>query len=93
MKNNPDSFFEEPLVPKVEARELALEVICRLLLWLADAPTLEDRGLRVTVALFCVRPDLINGATLEEVGELAGRTRQAVHKLVESFRSATGFES
>ncbi len=91
MKTNSDSFFAEPVDPRVEARALALEVICRLLLWMADAPTLEDRGLRTSVALYCVRPDLLDGATLEQIGEQTGRTRQHVHNLVESFRAATGF--
>lgn len=92
MKTKLDSFFIEPLDPRVEARELTLEAVCRLLLWMADAPTLEDRGLRTSVALYCVRPDLIDDATLERVGDLAGRTRQAVHKLADSFRLTTGFQ-
>lgn len=91
--NNDDLFFAEPINPRVEARALALEVICRLLLWTADAPTLEDRGLRVSVALYVVRPDLINGETLEQIGEQTGRTRQWVHKLTDSFRAATGLLS
>lgn len=91
MKTNDDSFFVEPLDSRQEARALALEVICRLLIWMADAPTLEDRGLRTSVALYCVRPDLIDGATLEHIGEQTGRTRQHVHKLADSFRLTTGF--
>lgn len=35
---------------------------------MADAPALEDRGLRTSVALYCVRPDLIDGVTLEQIG-------------------------
>lgn len=93
MKTNSDSFFAEPVDPRVEARALALEVICRLLLWIADAPTLEDRGLRASVVLYCVRPDLVDGATLEKIGEETGRTRQHVHNLAESFRLTTGFSS
>lgn len=92
MKNQPDSFFIEPTDPRTEARAQALEVVCRLLIWMADAPTLEDRGLRTSVALYCVRPDLIDGATLERIGDMAGRSRQAVHKLTGSFRLTTGFE-
>ena len=90
MKTNSDSFFAEPVDPRVEARALALEVICRLFLWMADAPTLEDRGLRTSVVLYCVRPDLVDGATLEKIGEQTGRTRQHVHKLADSFRLTTG---
>lgn len=90
MNSNHDSFFAEPVDPRVEARALALEVICRLLLWMADAPTLEDRGLRTSVALYCVRPDLVDGATLEKIGDSTGRTRQHVHHLADSFRLTTG---
>ena len=92
MKTNSDSFFIEPPDPRAEARELALEAVCRLLIWMADAPTLEDRGLRTSVALYCIRPDLIDHVTLERIGDMAGRSRQAVHKLAGSFRLTTGFE-
>lgn len=93
MKTNitDDSFFSEPLDPQAEARALAQEVLCRLFIWMAEGPNLEERGLRATVALYCVRPDLIDHATLEEIGDRAGRTRQAVHKLAENFRHSTGF--
>lgn len=92
MKNhNDDSFFAEPLDPRQEARALALEVICRLFIWMAEASSLDERGVRATVALYCVRPDLIDETTLEEVGEVSGRSRQAVHQLADSFREATGF--
>ena len=94
MKTNTtdDSFFAAPLDPQQEARALAQEVLCRLFIWIAEGLNLEDRGLRATVALYCVRPDLIDNATLEEIGDRAGRTRQAVHKLADSFRHSTGFE-
>lgn len=93
MKTNDDSFFADPVDPRVEARALALEVVCRLLLWMADAPTLEDRGLRTSVALYCVRPDLIDGETLEKIGEQTGCTHQWVHKLSDGFRLTTGLAS
>ncbi|MDE3084200.1 MAG: hypothetical protein KGJ37_03135 [Verrucomicrobiota bacterium] len=92
MKTHHDSFFVEPIDPRQEARSLTLEVICRLLLWMADAPTLEDRGLRTSVALYCVRPDLIDGATLEQIGGRTGRTRQHVHKLACNFRLSIGLK-
>lgn len=87
------AFFSEPTSPRDEGRAVALEVICHLLLWMADAPTLEDRGLRTSVALYCIRPDLIDGSTLEEIGELSGRTRQAVHQLADNFRGTIGLPS
>ena len=48
---------------------------------------------RTSVALYCVRPDLVDGATLEQIGEQTGRTRQHVHKLADSFRHSTGLAS
>ena len=77
MTTNNDSFFAEPSDPRQEARFLALEVICRLFIWMAEGPSLEERGVRATVVLYCIRPDLINEATLEEIGHMAGRSRQA----------------
>ena len=93
MTTNTDSFFAEPIDARQEGRDLALEVIRRLLIWIADASTFEDRGLRASVALYCVRPDLINGQTLEQIGSRSGRTRQHVHKLAESFRCTIGLKS
>ena len=90
MKNNNDSFFIDVTDSRQEARALAMEVVCRLLLWMADAPSIEDRGLRTSVALYCVRPDLIDGQTLARIGDVSGRTRQHIHKLADSFRRTTG---
>lgn len=88
-----DPFFAEEYDAQVAARAIARAAMARLFIWQADAPTLEDRGLRTTVALYCVRPDLIKAATLEEIGEATGRTKQWVHALAESFRHTTGFKS
>jgi len=93
MKNNDSSFFAEPIDHEKEARDKIITVVCRLFLWITDAPTLADRGLRASVVLYCVRPDLIDGITLEEIGDQAGYTRQLVHQLVRRFRRHSGFES
>ncbi|MBI5688609.1 MAG: hypothetical protein HZC55_00820 [Verrucomicrobia bacterium] len=88
--NHPDPFFAESPDACTAARLIANAVLARLLIWQADAPSLEDRGLRTTVALYCVRPDLIAAATLEEIGDRTGRTKQWVHALADSFRLTTG---
>ena len=93
MKNNNDSFFAEPVDARQEARSIALEVVCRLLIWMSEGASLEERGVRATVALYCIRPDLIGEATLEEIGHGAGRSKQAVHNLADSFRETTGMVS
>jgi hypothetical protein len=90
MKNNDDSFFAEPVDARREARFLAFESVTRLLIWLAEGTSLEERGVRGTVALYCLRPDLIGEATLEEIGHGGGRSRQSVHQLADSFRATTG---
>ncbi|HVT83274.1 MAG TPA: hypothetical protein VHM90_21725 [Phycisphaerae bacterium] len=87
-----DTFFSEPVNSRQEAMILATEVIRRLLIWMADGRTLEERGLRACVALYCIRPDLIDGTTLDRIGDQAGRSRQAVHKLAVAFRETTGLE-
>ena len=92
-ETNDSDFFTDPDDLRAEARALAVEALRRLLIWMADPATLEERGLRATVALYCVRPDLIDGVTLEEIGEWAGRTRQAIYKLADSFRLTTGLTS
>jgi hypothetical protein len=93
MKTNDDSSLTDHFDPIQAAGNLLAEAISRVLVWVVDAPTMKDRGLRMTVVLFCVRPDLINGATLQEIGETAGRTKQHVHKLAEEFRITTGLKS
>jgi hypothetical protein len=87
-----ESFFIEPTDPRHEALAMAADVICRLLIWMADGRTLEERGLRACVALYCIRPDLIDGMTLDGIGALAGCSRQGVHKLAIAFRQTTGLE-
>jgi hypothetical protein len=87
-----ESFFIEPADPRQDALAMAADVICRLLIWLADGRTLEERGMRACVALYCIRPDLIDGLTLYRIGALAGCSRQAVHKLAIAFRQTTGLE-
>lgn len=94
MKTNDDHFFALPIDPRVETRAMLLEGFSRLLIWMADGATLEERGLRASVALYCVRPDLLGTvSTMEALGEFAGETFQAVHKLAEEFRLAIGLES
>ena len=90
MKTNDDSFFAEPVDPSQEGHALALEVIARVLIWIAESATREERSVRATVALYCVRPDLLEESTLDEIGDNTGRSLQAIHKRAESFRTTTG---
>jgi hypothetical protein len=87
-----DPFFAEPFDPVQEGREQGFEVIRHLLVWMADAPTLEKRGLRATIALHCLRPDLVDGMTLENIGDEFGCTRQSVHVIARDFRKNMNLE-
>ncbi|WP_145928794.1 hypothetical protein OH491_16875 [Termitidicoccus mucosus] len=88
-----DAFFTDPVGPKAEARAMAAEAITHVLLWISEGTTLEQHGLRASLVLHQVRPDLIGGMTLEEIGGLAGCTRQTVHKLADDFRKNMGLVS
>ena len=90
---NTESFFTEPINIQQEAMAMASAVIRHLLLWMADGRTVAERGLRASVALYCIRPDLVDSVTLDQIGAQAGCSRQAVHKLANSFRSVTGLSS
>ncbi|OAM87996.1 hypothetical protein OH491_07420 [Termitidicoccus mucosus] len=88
-----DAFFQNPVDPKIEARAMAAEAIAHVLLWVSEGTTLEQRGLRASIVLRQVRPDLIGGMTLEALGEQAGCTPQTVHKLADDFRQSMGLVS
>ncbi|WP_145929004.1 hypothetical protein OH491_09270 [Termitidicoccus mucosus] len=88
-----DAFFQNPVDPKIEARAMAAEAIAHVLLWISEGTTLEQRGLRASIVLRQVRPDLIGGMTLEALGEQAGCTPQTVHKLADDFRQSMGLVS
>jgi len=77
--------FLEPLPNGHKSPRRTCEVLSR-------SSTLEQVGLRATVVLYCIRPDLIGGQSLEEIGLQAGCTRQAVKHLVADFRYTFGWE-
>jgi hypothetical protein len=49
--------------------------------------------MRATVALYCVRPDLINGLTLEQIGEMGGIGTKAVFSIAKDFRLSMGLSA
>ena len=84
--------FLEPLPGGNESTRQTCEVLSRTFVWIADGSILEQVGLRATVVLYCIRPDLIGGQSLEEIGLQAGCTRQTVKHLVADFRYTLGWE-
>ena len=93
MKTHDQLFFALPVDPCLEARAMLLESISRVFIWVADAATLEERGVRASVVLFCVRPDLIPETPMEELGERVGLSFHRIAQLAEEFRLTTGLES
>ena len=84
--------FLELLPNGNESPRRICEVLSRTLVWIADGSTLEQVGLRATVVLYCIRPNLIGGQSLEEIGLRAGCTWQAVEHLVADFCYTLGWE-
>jgi len=76
-----------------DERRRAGEFIERFILWLADSRTLRDRGLRATAALWAIRPDLVDGATLEKLAVAADCDPQALHRLAVDFRATLGIQT
>ena len=85
-----DAFFAEESDIANEARRQAVEVITRFLIWIAEGANAHNRETRTTIALYCVRPDLIGSPTLEQVGHTAGISEQAACKLAHDFRVSMG---
>jgi hypothetical protein len=76
IESDPDSDLSD-LVPKVS----------RLLGWLAEGGTAEQRGDRVTAMLFCIRPDFVEGRSLKF---MSNSSKQNLSKLVVDFRATFG---
>jgi hypothetical protein len=93
MKTNDDSFFTPAIDPRREARALLMDAMGQIFIWMTDAPSLVDRGLRASVVIYCVRPDLLDGKTLERIGDESDRTRQHIHNLAENFCLTIGLKS
>ncbi len=80
--------FLEPL-PTQEER--ICDVLSRTFGWVADADTVEQKGLRASVVLYCVRADLLGSATLEQLGAKTGTPQAVVDELVSDFCHSIGW--
>ena len=85
-----EKFFAEEIIIANEARRQALEVITRVLIWIVEGANAPSREVRATIAIHCVRPDLVGNLTLEQIGRAAGISGQAAHKLARDFRVSMG---
>ena len=82
----------DPIVADKEAEDFRNlgRVLAPVLVWVCQATTFADIGMRFKVFAYLLRSDLIGGATLEEIGGQNGVTRQAVNKLARDFEKTFG---
>jgi len=84
--------FLEPLPKADDCIPRICEVLSRTFGWVAEGGTVEQKGLRASVVLYCVRADLIGAGTLEELGAVAGFPQSAVETLVADFCHTIGWK-
>ena len=83
--------FLEPLPTPEDQLERICVVLSRTFGWVAQADTVEQKGLRASVVLYCVRADLLGQATLEQLGATTGTPQAAVDELVSDFCHSIGW--
>jgi hypothetical protein len=83
--------FLEPLPTPDDHLHRICEVLSRTFGWVAEADTVEQKGLRASVVLYCVRADLLGTDTLEELGANAGTPQAVVDELVPDFCHTIGW--
>ncbi|CAN5748028.1 hypothetical protein BH09VER1_BH09VER1_11690 [soil metagenome] len=84
--------FLEPAPTGSESIRRTCEVLSRTFGWVAEGDTVEQRGLRATVVLYCVRADLVGTSTLEEIGTRNGCPLAALERLVADFCHRIGWQ-
>jgi hypothetical protein len=83
--------FLEPLPASDDQVERICAVLSRTFGWVAEADTVEQKGLRASVVLYCVRADLLGSATLEQLGAKVGTPQRVVDELVSDFCHSIGW--
>lgn len=83
--------FLEPLPTAEDQLQRICEVLSRTFGWVAEADTVEQKGLHASVVLYCVRADLLGSATLEHLGATTGTPQAVVDELVSDFCHSIGW--
>lgn len=83
--------FLEPLPTPDDHLERICEVLSRTFGWVAEADTVEQKGLRASVVLYCVRAELLGESTLEQLGAKTGTPQAVVDELVSDFCHTIGW--
>ena len=76
----------EPELSTADEFAIAQEYLARLWVWQTSGGTLRTFCQRSTIACLLIRPDLMNGVSLETLGEFFGVTRANMDKLAIDFR-------
>ena len=87
--NDPHSVLEASDERNDDARETAV-MFGRILAWLLDAKTLSHIGFRAMILAYKMRPDLIGGRTLDQIGRILGHGRSSAHKLSKELEDTFG---
>ena len=83
--------FLEPLPSREDQLQRICEVLSRTFSWVAQADTVEQKGLRASVVLYCVRADLLGVETLQQLGTATGTPQPVVDELVSEFCHSIGW--
>ena len=86
----PDVYFDDPVEEPPDARAQAVNVMTRFLIWVAEGRDAKQRGVRATVALYCLRHDLIDGASLRKIAAMGDYSVTLVWLWAKDFRSTMG---
>lgn len=89
-RRHPVDFIEPVPAPEGQLERIC-EVLSRTFGWVADAETVEQKGLRASVVLYCVRADLLDQDALEELGATTGTPPSVMEELVTNFCHEIGW--
>jgi hypothetical protein len=88
---HPVDFLEPEPTPEQRQLDRICEVLSRTFGWVAEADSVEQKGLRASVVLYCVRADLLGSAALQEIGAKVGMPQAVVDELVSDFCHSIGW--
>jgi len=83
----------EPIPVKEEPDEIQqlADGLGRILAYLTQTRTLNGMGKRCWAMAYVLRPDLLDGQTLEDIGRQNGVTKQSIEHYVREFRMTFGY--
>lgn len=62
------------------------DIYRRVLAWMSEAGDLSGLGENLQIVAYQLRPELVDTATMEDIGRHKNKTRQAINKVVQSLR-------